>query len=235
MTARDLWQRYRHLLCAVPALDLTLDASRMTFGDDFLARLEPAMQAAYAAMAELEAGAVANPDEQRMVGHYWLRAPELAPTPEIAGEIRATVQRVKAFAGDVHTGAVRPPAAPRFTQVLSIGIGGSALGPEFVADALGDPATDRMAVHFIDNTDPDGMARVLKHLEGRLPETLVLVISKSGGTPEPRNGMITVAAAFQEAGLALAPQAVAITGTGSHLDKQAESEAWLARFPMWDW
>src|SRR5947209_17347526 len=214
MTPRDLWQRYRQLLCTVPSLDLTLDVSRMTFGDDFLTRMEPAMRSAYAAMAELERGAVANPDEGRMVGHYWLRAPELAPTPEIAAEVRGTVQRIKAFAGDVHTGAVKPPGAARFTQVLSIGIGGSALGPEFVADALGDPTADKMAVHFIDNTDPDGIARVLKHLEGKLPETLVLVISKSGGTPEPRNGMIVVAEAFQEAGLAVAPQAVAITGYG---------------------
>ena len=30
-------------------------------------------------MEALEAGAIANADEKRMVGHYWLRAPELAP------------------------------------------------------------------------------------------------------------------------------------------------------------
>ena len=42
-------------------------------------------------MEELEKGALANPDENRMVGHYWLRAPELAPTPEIAEEIRSTL------------------------------------------------------------------------------------------------------------------------------------------------
>jgi glucose-6-phosphate isomerase len=33
---------------------------------------------------------------------------------------------------------VKPPSSPegRFTQVLSVGIGGSALGPQFVAEAL---------------------------------------------------------------------------------------------------
>src|SRR5438105_2522811 len=118
MTGRDLWRRYRDYLCPVPALGLTLDVSRMTFADDFLARMEPAVQAAFTAMDELEAGAIANPDENRMVGHYWLRAPELAPTAEITFAVRHTV---------------------------------------------------------------------------------------------------------------------AITGTGSHLDKQAEREGWLARFPMWDW
>jgi glucose-6-phosphate isomerase len=229
-----LWRRYRDLLCTVPGLGLTLDVSRMTFDDTFLERMDPAMHAAFVAMEELEAGAIANPDEKRMVGHYWLRAPELAPTPELTFSIRDTVAGVKVFATRVHRGEIKPPKADRFTQVLSIGIGGSALGPEFVHDALGTPA-DKLAVHFVDNTDPDGIARVLSRLSGKLGETLVLVISKSGGTPEPRNGMVIVANAFTYAGLDFAKQAVAITGTGSHLDKQAEKEGWLARFPMWDW
>lgn len=55
------------------------------------------MARAFAAMAELEAGAVANPDEGRRVGHYWLRAPELAPEPELAqsiGETGAAITRL---------------------------------------------------------------------------------------------------------------------------------------------
>jgi glucose-6-phosphate isomerase len=90
-------------------------------------------------------------------------------------------------------------------------------------------------VHFLDNTDPDGIARVLDELSGRLPETLCVVISKSGKTPETRNGMLSAMAAYRAAGLAFAPHAVAVTGVGSQLDQQAEREGWLARFPMWDW
>ncbi len=142
---------------------------------------------------------------------------------------------IKSFAADAHAGKIKPPGAAKFTQVLSIGIGGSALGPEFVADALSQPGRDRMAMHFIDNTDPDGMARTLATLQGKLKETLVLVMSKSGGTPEPHNGMTVVAAAYKAAGLAFAPHAVAVTMPGSHLDKQAVSEKWLHRFPMFDW
>jgi glucose-6-phosphate isomerase len=234
MTSHDLWARYRDYLCTIPDLGLTLDVSRMTFDAAFLARMEPAMQAAFVAMEELEAGAIANPDEKRMVGHYWLRAPELAPTPEITFAVRDTIAGIKVFCTRIHRGEIKPPTAQRFTRVVSIGIGGSALGPEFVHDALGTPA-DKMAVHFVDNTDPDGIARVLNQLSGKLNETLVLVISKSGGTPEPRNGMIVVADAYKKAGLEFAKHAVAITGTGSHLDKQAEKEGWLIRFPMWDW
>jgi glucose-6-phosphate isomerase len=235
MSSQELWQRFCRQLCRVESIDLTLDISRMNLSDGELARFEPAMQKAYSDMAALEKGAIANPDENRMVGHYWLRAPALAPSAEIAAEIGDTLSRIKKFAADVHSGAIKPPKANRFAQVLSIGIGGSALGPIFVADALGDPAADKMKVYFIDNTDPDGIARALKHLDGKLAETLVLVISKSGGTPEPRNGMIVVADAFRKAGLTFAQQAVAITGDGSHLDKQAVAEKWLVRFPMWDW
>ena len=78
------------------------------------------------------------------MGHYWLRAPELAPTPEIAKAIRDARKQVAGFAAQVHSGGIKPPSAARFTRVLCIGIGGSALGPMFVADALGDPVADRM-------------------------------------------------------------------------------------------
>jgi glucose-6-phosphate isomerase len=235
MNAADLWKRYQQYLCSAPSIELTLDISRMHFDDAFLERMEPAMQRAYEAMDALEKGAIANPDEQRMVGHYWLRAPERAPKPEITKEIRDSVASIKSFAADVHAGKIKPPSAAKFTQVLSIGIGGSALGPEFVADALGQPGRDRMQMHFIDNTDPDGIARTLATLEGKLKETLVVVMSKSGGTPEPHNGMIVTAAAYKAAGLDFAPHAVAVTMPGSHLDKQAVAEKWLVRFPMFDW
>jgi glucose-6-phosphate isomerase len=235
MNAAELWQRYQQYLCRVPSLGLTLDVSRMKFDDAFLTRMKPALDAAFAAMESLEKGAIANPDEKRMVGHYWLRKPELAPTPEIAAEIRKTVADIKSFAAGVHAGSIRPPKAAKYTGVLCVGIGGSALGPMFVADALGDPATDRMAIHFIDNTDPDGIARALRRLGGKLSETLCVVASKSGGTPETRNGMLLVADAYKAAGLGFAAHAVAITMPGSKMDQTATSEGWLARFPMYDW
>src|SRR5262245_8144968 len=235
MSTPMLWKRYQQYLCRIPALGLALDVSRVRFEDDFLDQMARAMQRAFESMDALERGAVANPDENRMVGHYWLRAPDLAPSPEIAAEIRKTVEDVKTFAAGVHHWAVRPPSAARFARVLSIGIGGSALGPMFVADALGNPASDKMSVNFIDNTDPDGIARTLEGLAGRLGETLCVVASKSGGTPETRNGMLLVAAAYRRAGLEFPQHAAAITMPGSQMDRTASAQGWLARFPMYDW
>ena len=59
MTPVDLWKRYEQYLCTAPSLGLSLDISRMKFGDDFLPSLEPRLQAAYDAMAELEREAAA--------------------------------------------------------------------------------------------------------------------------------------------------------------------------------
>jgi glucose-6-phosphate isomerase len=235
MTDAQLWQRYEQYLCRVPTLGLSLDVSRMRFADGFLDQMAGRMRQAFEAMAALEGGAIANRDENRMVGHYWLREPDLAPSPEIASTIRRTVEDVKSFAAKVHGGSIRSPGGARFARVLSIGIGGSALGPMFVADALGDPGSDKMSVEFIDNTDPDGIARSLTRLAGRFGETLCIVTSKSGGTPETRNGMLLVAEAYRKAGLEFSRHAVAITMPGSQMDKTAAGQGWLARFPMFDW
>jgi glucose-6-phosphate isomerase len=235
MTSSELWDRYCRDLCRVETIGLTLDTSRMNFEPGFRERMEPEIQQAFRAMDELERGAIANPDENRMVGHYWLRAPRLAPTPEIRAEIEDTLAAIRKFAAAVHAGAVKPQSAARFTHLISVGIGGSALGPMFVADALGDPRSDRLAVQFIDNTDPDGIARLLARMEGLLGETLCIVTSKSGGTPETRNGMLLLADAYRRAGLDFARHAVAITMAGSRLDRQAQAEGWLERFPMFDW
>jgi glucose-6-phosphate isomerase len=154
--------------------------------------------------------------------------------PDIGSAIRSARDAVNSFATQVHDGGIMPPSAARFTQVLFIGIGGSALGPMFVSDALGNQSVDRMQMHFIDNTDPDGIAQTLSRLGGRLGETLCIITSKSGGTAETRNGQVIVANAYHEANLHFPAFPAAITMPGSRLDRQAESEGWLARFPMFD-
>ena len=227
------WNRFQKQLCHCPEIGLWLDISRMNFGDDFFKQMEPAMQRAFISMQALEQGSIANPDEGRMVGHYWLRTPALSPTKEIQQEIETTVDHIEQFTADIHSGKISAPGNRSFSKLLIIGIGGSALGPQFVADALGS-ANDKMTPYFLDNTDPDGMDRVFSQI-GDLSSCLVIVISKSGSTKETRNGMLEAQAAWKRAGLDFSKQAVAITGDGSELDKLAVREGWISRFPMWDW
>ena len=234
MDAAALWQRYQNLLYYDEGLGFYLDVSRMRFDDAFVETLQPKFDKAFAAMADLEKGGIANPDENRMVGHYWLRNPDLAPDPEIKLNAIQTVDKIEAFTKNILNGTIHPPQAAHFTDIISIGIGGSALGPQFVAEALA-PDFPPLAIHFIDNTDPAGIDRILTRLRNRLASTLVLVISKSGGTPEPRNGMIEVKKFYAGHNLDFSKYAIAITSEGSNLDNLAKSENWLATFPMYDW
>ena len=232
LTKLELWQRFQEFYHEYPTVGLAMDFSRMDFTPEFLSRMEPDVQRALDSMEHLDKGAIANPDENRMVGHYWLRDSALAPSPEIGKEIEDTLLAIKAFAAQVHAGKVAGAGGP-FRNVLIVGIGGSALGPQFVASALGHPKKDKLSLYFLDNTDPDGIDRVLETLGSSLAQTLCIVISKSGGTKETRNGMLEAKAVYESAGLQFEKHALAITMTGSELDKNAAT--WITRFPMWDW
>jgi len=215
-------------------LRLSADFRFAGFSADFLENNQANWHNAHQQMTALENGAIANPDEGRMVGHYWLRNPALAPSDEIGRSIESMVAQVKTWASSVHEGEISSPTG-RFSDLLVIGIGGSALGPQFVTKALTQPSGDRLNAHFFDNTDPDGMDYVLAQIGENLASTLVLVISKSGGTPETRNGMKEAQAAFANKQLDFAKHAIAVTGEGSALHNLSQSENWLGFFPMWDW
>jgi glucose-6-phosphate isomerase len=233
MSQDNLWSLFKERLFFDPKSGFSLDTSRLTYDNAYLGRMEPKVQAALDAMEKLEAGALANPDEKRMVGHYWLRAPQHAPSPEIRASIEGTLEKIRAFVSAVHSGAIAPSSGTIFTHVLVVGIGGSALGPQFVDQALSS-AADRLRITFFDNTDPDGMGKTIFELPD-LARTLVIVISKSGGTKETRNGQLIAKKAFELAGLDFRKHFVAVTGEGSELDATAIAEGWLERFPMWDW
>src|SRR5216684_6506026 len=98
----SLWEKFQKYFLQYDDLGFAIDISRMNFADDLFEKMRPQIDHAFRAMVELEGGEIANPDEQRMVGHYWLRAPQLAPDTEIASQIRSTIAGIKQFAADVH-------------------------------------------------------------------------------------------------------------------------------------
>jgi glucose-6-phosphate isomerase len=228
------WDRFQKYFVRYSNLGFSIDISRMAFEDNVFTTLAGRIESAFKAMRELEAGAIANPDEQRMVGHYWLRDSKLAPNAGLKKEIDETLAATLKFAADVHSGAIKAANGKKFTRVLVVGIGGSALGPQLIAHAI-TPAPAPMAISFFDNTDPDGIDRVIAEIGDELATTITLVISKSGGTKETRNGMLEAEAAYKKAGLDFTKHVVAVTGDGSELDKHAKTQGWLTIFPMWDW
>jgi glucose-6-phosphate isomerase len=232
-TASERLRRYLQTRTCLDDPFVELDLGCAALGDTDLQTLSPPLQRALTAMAALEQGGIANADEQRMVGHYWLRAPGLAPKPEIEEAILKSIDDVVAFANGVHQGRIVAPNGARFTKVVLCGIGGSALGPMLLGDVFGGPAAP-MRLSVLDNTDPEGIDQQLRAL-GSLADALVIVISKSGGTPETRNGMLEIERACREQQVPFAGRAIAVTVPGSNLQQKAQKEQWLATMPLWDW
>lgn len=242
MTTEGTWDRYCRYLVRDESLGFTLDVSRMQFPDSLFSSLSSEIDRAWVDLRAVEAGEIANPDEGRQVGHYWLRTPSIA-SPKDAAWIERVRGEINDFASRVHRAEITAPNGNSFRHVLVVGIGGSALGPQLVSDALRQPNAP-IDLHFLDNTDPAGIDRVLAELGDGLCETLVVVTSKSGGTPETRNGMLEVEAAFAAAELDFPKHAVAVTSpTETEGDKpfrsvlydRAVADGWLAIFELADW
>src|SRR5688572_28494226 len=93
----QLWERFQKFYSEFPPVGLAIDLSRTELDDAYLAKIDAQLKSAFKAMAELEGGAIANPDEKRMVGHYWLRNAALAPDREIQRQITQTISEIKRF------------------------------------------------------------------------------------------------------------------------------------------
>lgn len=201
-----------------------MDFRRLNLPGNLAEQYAGAIVAALSQMRDVESGVEVNYTERRQVGHYWLRSPDNAPDTWCQ-EIHASHQLIQDFVDKYRN---------RFRKFLLIGIGGSALGPQFLDRALRIPG-QTPAIHFLDNTDPEGFVRTFREIDiaGGLEDTLTLVISKSGKTPETVNGMKVARHAYQSAGLPFERHAIAITEPGSELDRLAAN--WLQRFPVWEW
>jgi len=227
------WDKFKKYYLENIELDFAIDVSKVEFSEAWIADFAVKFKDVHKSMIDLEAGAIANPDEGRMVGHYWLRNTALAPNEELKTTIEVTNANIKSFSKKVLKAKIKGQNG-KFKNLLIIGIGGSALGPQLVDRAL-KPSKNGLETYFFDNTDPDGMDRVIQELKSELGQTLVVVISKSGGTKETRNGMLEIQAAYKKAKLKFKNHAVAVTGDDSNLYQVAVKEKWLDIFPMWDW
>jgi len=234
MTKLSSWENFQKNFLDLPELGISLDTSCMRVPDNPPHFMQKLFKNAFQQMQKLEKGGLANPDENRMVGHYWLRNPKLAPNNEIQNKIKTSIKRIKEFTYKIHQGICHPQKSNSFQNILIVGIGGSILGTQFLQNALVSKI-DRMNFFFLDNTDPDGIDQVLELIGNNLTKTLTLVISKSGETKETRNTMLEVRKAYEDTGLDFSKHAVAVTEKNSKLHLIAKNESWLNHFPMWEW
>ena len=162
-----------------------------------------------------------NNTEGRAALHVALRARE-APA-----EVRQVRERMRRFVGEVHADA-------RISDVVSIGIGGSDLGPRMLTRALRKLHKPRPRLHFVANIDPSDLDAALA---GLAPQTTLFVIASKTFTTAETLANASRARAWLESGLG------ASADCSRHLAAATANVAGAAAlgvppervFPMWDW
>lgn len=168
-------------------LDLSRTALDAALLDDLLALADAADLRAF--LRRMAGGAWVNATERRAALHIALRAPRSAGyrarTPDgwedASGTIHAELDRMADFVTAVHTGRITAANGAPFANALSLGIGGSDLGPAMVAEALAHTGA-RLDARFVGNVDGHALVPVLDRLDPA--RTLVLIASKSFSTQE---------------------------------------------------
>lgn len=116
-------------------------------------------------------------------------------------------------------------SASDVTDIVSVGIGGSDLGPRMVVDALAKPGA-RFRVHFVSNVDGAAAQRTLAGLDPRT--TAAILISKTFGTQETLLNGAIVRDWLQDD--------TRLYAVSANVARAAEFGIDAARIlPMWDW
>ena len=127
-----------------------------------------------------------NEAEDRAVLHTALRnrinIPVCVDGKDIMPEVNAVLSKMKGFSEKIISGKWGGFTNKKITDIVSIGIGGSDLGPVMVTECLRPYAKEGLEVHFVSNVDGTHISETLKRLD---PETtLFLIASKTFTTQE---------------------------------------------------
>ncbi|MFN2359467.1 MAG: glucose-6-phosphate isomerase [Marinobacter sp.] len=179
-----------------------------------------------------------NVTEKRPALHVALRDSSGTPVHvdgvNIAPEVEKTLNRMEQFVDDVLSKRWHGHTGQAFTDVVSIGIGGSFLGPKLVSEALRPYWHGQLTCHYVANIDGSQIAEVLGRVN---PETtLFLIQSKSFRTQETLENSKVARAWFLDNGGSenqIARHFVAVTANTPEAVNFGISADNI--FPMWDW
>ena len=162
-----------------------------------------------------------NVTEDRAVLHTALRQPRGACVEvdghNVVDDVHAELDRMYAFAQTVREGEWRGFTGKPIDPIVSIGIGGSDLGPVMVAEALKPYVRDELTLRYVSNIDPTDVGEKTKDLD---PETtLFIVVSKTFTTLETLTNARAARQWFLDA-----------LGARVTLDAEAEARAIAAHF-----
>ncbi|OHY53441.1 glucose-6-phosphate isomerase [Shewanella algae] len=231
-------QRFEQL--SLKDCGLLLDYSKNRLTDAVLQELlklarEAGLEQKIAAMF---AGEAINTTEQRAVLHTALRAPADADIRvdgvNVVPEVQQTLAQMEAFVEALYSGQWRGYTGKKITDLVSIGIGGSFLGPKIISEALRPYWNGKLQCHFVANVDGTAISEKLKKLD---PETtLFLMSSKSFGTQETLTNTLSAKEWFLAKGGSqqdISKHFAAITSNVAKATAFGIDEDNI--FPMWDW
>ncbi|HET9836523.1 MAG TPA: glucose-6-phosphate isomerase [Rhodanobacteraceae bacterium] len=180
-----------------------------------------------------------NETEKRSVLHVALRAPRNAyievDDENVIPEVHAVLDRMAAFCNKVRDGEWKGHSGKRLRNVISIGIGGSDLGPVMAYEALRDYSRRDMVFRFVSNVDPTDFVEATRDLEPA--ETLFIICSKTFTTLETlTNAHAARVWCLQQFGgneAAVAKHFVAVSTNEKEVEKFGIDTANM--FGFWDW
>ncbi len=173
---------------SLEAEGLFLDYSKNRITDETLRLLFDLAKACgvEAHITALFAGEKINFTEKRAVMHMALRAPRdkkmFVDGVDVVPEVHAVLDRMAAFCDRVRSGEWRGHTGSPIRNVVSIGIGGSDLGPVMAYEALRHYSRRDMTFRFVSNVDGTDFAEATHDLDPE--ETLFIICSKTFTTLE---------------------------------------------------
>jgi glucose-6-phosphate isomerase len=220
---------------------LYLDYSKNLVTDETLRLLQQLARArgVFARRDAMFRGDRINETENRAVLHVALRAPRneriLVDGTNVVPEVHEVLDRMAAFSDKVRSGEWRGHSGKRIRNVISIGIGGSDLGPVMACEALKHYSRRDMTFRFVSNVDPTDFVEATRDLDAE--ETLFIVCSKTFTTLET----LTNAHAARDWCLqklrgdeaAVAKHFVAVSTNAAEVGKFGIDTANM--FGFWDW
>lgn len=178
------------------------------------------------------AGEKINETEGRAVLHTALRnlsGSVMVDGQDVMPEVRATYDRMVAFAEDIRAGRYTGQGG-KITDVVNIGIGGSDLGPAMAALAL-SPYSDGPRLHFVSNVDGAQITETLADLDPTT--TLVIVASKTFTTIETMTNAETAKTWMAKAVTDPAAQFVAVSTSAERTAAFGIAESRVFGFEDW--
>ena len=220
---------------------LYLDYSKNLVTDDTLRLLRQLAKArgVFARRDAMFRGDKINETEKRAVLHVALRAPRderiLVDGTNVIPEVHEVLDRMAAFSEKVRAGEWRGHSGKRIRNVISIGIGGSDLGPVMAYEALKHYSRRDMTFRFVSNVDPTDFVEATRDLDAA--ETLFVVCSKTFTTLETlTNAHAARDWCLQKLGgneAAVAKHFVAVSTNTKEVEKFGIDTANM--FGFWDW